>query len=72
MALAGPILAIDHGASVVTVYRGDVANVEVVPGQTVKAGQEIGRVGPGHQLHWELSIHGVDVDPVEWTRRQFP
>jgi murein DD-endopeptidase MepM/ murein hydrolase activator NlpD len=26
----------------------------------------------GPHLHWEMRVSGVPVDPMQWTRREFP
>ncbi len=66
---------LDHGWGVYTGYF-HLTTIGVEPGQVVEAGQPLGTVGTtgrstGPHLHWELRIHGVAVDPLEWTRQSF-
>ncbi len=74
--LHGNTLILDHGGGVFTTYA-HLQRFEVEPGQSVKTGDIIARVGStglstGPHLHWELWVGGADVDPVQWTERQFP
>lgn len=69
--LPGGTVGIDHGQGVVTMYMHQ-SRFAVKPGQSVRAGQVIGYVGmtgfaTGPHLHWSLYVHGVPVNPVEWT-----
>ena len=66
---------VDHGAGVVTGYHHLLEwNVEV--GQTVEAGEVIAKMGStgfstGPHLHWEMTIYGVNVDPMTWVGHAF-
>jgi len=67
---------IDHGWGVFTGYLHQSA-FEVQEGDWVEPGQLIGYVGAtgrvtGPHLHWEVSVGGVPVDPLEWTTQVFP
>ncbi|HXK34412.1 MAG TPA: M23 family metallopeptidase [Dehalococcoidia bacterium] len=77
VAFAGPLtvrgdsVIIDHGAGVFTAYH-HLSRIDVVQGQFVAQGAIIGAVGmtglsTGPHLHWELVVHGTNVDPVFWT-----
>ncbi|HET9985620.1 MAG TPA: M23 family metallopeptidase [Longimicrobiales bacterium] len=66
--LAGNAVYIDHGAGLVTAYF-HLSATDVAPGDTVEAGQVIGRVGAtgrvtGPHLHWVARYGGIDVDPL--------
>lgn len=68
--LRGLSVVVDHGAGVVSGYH-HLSALTVQEGQTVQAGQELGKVGStglagGPHLHWELAINGVRVDPMAW------
>lgn len=74
--MSGNTVVIDHGLGVFTKYfhLDEFANIEV--GEMVKKGSPVGRLGMtgysnGYHLHWELSVNGVSVDPVEWTKFVF-
>ena len=74
--LRGGVLIIDHGLGVMTGYYHLLERL-VEPGQTVTAGQPIGRVGStglssGPHLHWDLRVMNVTVDPAQWTQQAFP
>ena len=63
----GNAVDIDHGNGIVTRY-GHMAEVLASEGQTVKAGDVIGRVGStgrstGPHLHYEVRVDGEPVDP---------
>ena len=52
----------------------DFADIEV--GDFIRKGQPVGKLGVtgyanGYHLHWELTVNGVPVDPVEWTKKVF-
>lgn len=75
MPIRGISVLIDHGAGVVSGYHHlDSAIVEA--GEIVEAGSVIGELGStglstGPHLHWELTVWGINVDPVTWTERDF-
>lgn len=66
--LAGRALYIDHGAGLVTAYF-HLSEALVEAGDTVQAGQTIGRVGAsgrvtGPHLHWVVRYGPISVDPL--------
>lgn len=66
--LGGNVIYIDHGAGLVTAYL-HLSEQLVAEGDTVEAGQVIGRVGAtgrvtGPHLHWIVRYGGVTVDPL--------
>jgi hypothetical protein len=75
MPIRGNTVILDHGAGVRTGYHHlDETRVEV--GQSVEAGVVVGLMGStglstGPHLHWEMTIYGVNVDPMTWTRVDF-
>lgn len=80
VAYAGPLpvrgnaVIIDHGGGVFSGYF-HLASWAVSPGQAVAAGEIIGTVGQtglvtGPHLHWEMMVHGVNVNPLPWTQRE--
>jgi len=74
LTVRGNVVWIDHGMGVFSGYF-HLSEILVRVGQRVEQGDLIGRVGStglatGPHIHWELRIGGVDVDPLEWTRRR--
>ncbi|MGK7311431.1 MAG: M23 family metallopeptidase [Candidatus Longimicrobiales bacterium M2_2A_002] len=66
--LGGNVVYINHGAGLVTAYL-HLSEQLVAEGDTVSAGQLIGRVGAtgrvtGPHLHWIVRYGGVTVDPM--------
>lgn len=66
----GTMVEIDHGDGLTTRY-GHLSATEVRVGETVKAGEVIGRVGAtgratGPHLHYETRIDGEAVDPMRF------
>jgi len=64
----GCLVYLDHGAGLVTGYL-HLSDILVSEGDTVRAGQVIGRVGAtgrvtGPHLHWLANYGGVSVDPL--------
>lgn len=75
MPIRGNTVLIDHGAGVMTGYS-HLDSIEASVGEEVEPGQLIGTMGStgfstGPHLHWELTIYGVNVDPMTWTQRSF-
>ncbi|HJN92924.1 MAG TPA: M23 family metallopeptidase [Dehalococcoidia bacterium] len=63
---------IDHGGGVFSGHY-HMSEVFAEVGQVINAGEFLGRVGAtglatGPHLHWEIVVHGVTVDPVQWIR----
>jgi murein DD-endopeptidase MepM/ murein hydrolase activator NlpD len=76
LTVRGNAVLIDHGWGI---YSGlyHMSKIEVKVGQFVRQGQVIGRVGTtglstGPHLHWDVRVRGLNVDPLQWTRRIFP
>ena len=73
---SGTTVLLDHGAGLVTGYF-HLSQVLVVPGDTVDAGQVIGRVGSSGRvtkahLHWFAAYGGISVDPLDLIRPNGP
>jgi len=65
-------LVIDHGGGVFSGYY-HMSEAFLSVGAVVKTGDFIGRIGAtglatGPHLHWEMIVHAVTVDPVQWLR----
>lgn len=68
--LGGNVVYIDHGAGLVTAYL-HLSEQLVAEGDTVDAGQLIGRVGAtgrvtGPHLHWIVRYGSITVDPMSF------
>ncbi len=75
MPMRGLSVLIDHGAGVVSGYH-HLQEWSVTPEQRVEPGSLVALMGStglstGPHLHWELSIYGINVDPITWTERTF-
>ncbi len=67
----GNSVIVDHGAGVISGFF-HLSEMDVVPGQALTAGEQIGRVGAtglvtGSHLHWEVRVGGIAVEPREWV-----
>lgn len=74
--IRGFVTLIDHGRGVYTGYWHQ-SSILVNPGDVVTAGQQIGMIGnsglsTASHLHWEMWVGGVQVDPLQWVREEFP
>ncbi len=72
----GNAVIIDHGWGVYSGYWHQ-SEIYVQVGQMVSKGETIGALGgtglsTGAHLHWELWVHGVQVDPMQWVQQAFP
>lgn len=70
LAVRGNTVIIDHGGGVFSGYS-HLSEISVAAGQSVTAGELLGRVGTtglstGPHLHWELAVHGILVDGLRW------
>jgi len=76
LTVRGNAVIIDHGWGIYSgVYH--MSEINVTVGQRVKQGQVVGKIGStglstGSHLHWDLRVRGLNVDPMQWTRRVFP
>ncbi|MBN1953415.1 MAG: M23 family metallopeptidase, partial [Anaerolineae bacterium] len=76
LAVRGNVVVVDHGWGVLTGYW-HLSTIDVVVGQSVQAGDMLGRVGntglsTGSHLHWEVWVGGVSVDGRQWLTTVFP
>jgi murein DD-endopeptidase MepM/ murein hydrolase activator NlpD len=66
----GNLVVLDHGNGVTSRYA-HCSALDVVKGQVVAAGEQVGRVGStgrstGPHLHFEVRNNGTAVDPSSW------
>ena len=71
LGIYGNCVVIDHGLGLQSIY-GHLAKVDVREGDKVERGQIIGNTGMtglagGDHAHFGMQLHGVYVDPVEWS-----
>ena len=84
LTVRGNATIIDHGWGVYSAYFHQ-SEIDVKVGDSVKAGQIIGKVGntgrvedagafvgAGAHLHWEIWVNGIQVNPLEWLNNQYP
>lgn len=74
--LRGLIVIIDHGWGIMTGYY-HLSQVNLQVNDPVRTGQVLGLGGStglstGPHLHWDVRIHGVAVDGVQWLEQSFP
>ncbi len=74
--LRGNVLILDHGLGVMTAYF-HLSETFVAEGDTVTTGQMIAAGGStglstGAHLHWDVRVHTIAVNPLQWTTTPFP
>jgi murein DD-endopeptidase MepM/ murein hydrolase activator NlpD len=72
----GNAVILDHGLGVFTGFW-HLSQIDVEAGQLVRKGERVGLVGntglsTGPHLHWEMRVHNMPVNPIQWTRQIFP
>ena len=72
----GNAVIVDHGLGVFSAFW-HLSQIDVTAGQRVGKAHVVGLVGntglsTGPHLHWEMQVHSVPVNPLQWTRRSFP
>jgi murein DD-endopeptidase MepM/ murein hydrolase activator NlpD len=70
LTIYGNTVILDHGLGLQTLY-GHQSRIDVKVGDQIEKGQTLGRTGTtglavGDHLHFEVLIHGVAVNPIEW------
>ena len=75
MPIRGNSVLVDHGGGAKTGYH-HLSAIQANVGQDVDAGDVVGLVGhtglaTGPHLHWELTLWGVNVDPMTWLTTRF-
>lgn len=73
--LHGNVICIDHGQGVVSFYL-HLSRMLVKEGDTVKAGEVIGKIGQtgranGPHLHFSLYVNQVATNPVDWYKQVY-
>jgi murein DD-endopeptidase MepM/ murein hydrolase activator NlpD len=76
LTLRGNAVLIDHGMGLFSGYWHQ-SQLVVVKGQEVQAGDLIGYMGnsglvTGPHLHWEIRLHGIAVEPLQWVQQTIP
>jgi septal ring factor EnvC (AmiA/AmiB activator) len=68
----GLLVIVDHGGRHLSLY-GRLGDASVTVGQAVKAGQQLGTVGPGLEgpaLYFEIRSQGRPDDPLDWLEQR--
>lgn len=70
----GQTIFIDHGQGVITMFC-HLSEIAYLPGDTVKRGDVVGKVGntgrsTGPHLHWNVSLNNARVDPALFFRKR--
>ncbi len=73
--LHGNVICIDHGQGVVSFYL-HLSKMLVKEGDTVKAGEVIGKIGQsgranGPHLHFSLYVNQVATNPADWYKQVY-
>ena len=73
--LHGNVICIDHGQGVVSFYL-HLSKMLVKEGDTVKAGEVIGKIGQtgranGPHLHFSLYVNQVATNPIDWYKQVY-
>ena len=76
LAVRGNAILIDHGWGLYSGYW-HLSEFKVTPGQKVKQGDLIALSGDtgrstGAHLHWDMTLRGINVDPLQFTQEVFP
>ncbi len=76
LTVRGNATIIDHGWGVFSAYYHQ-ETISVNIGDQVVKGQEIGIIGKtgrvtGYHLHWEVWVHGIQVQPFDWLENSYP
>jgi len=76
LTIRGNAVIIDHGWGVYSGFWHQPA-IEVQVGQSVQKGDVIGKVGgtgrvTGADLHWEVWVNGIQVNPLDWLETVYP
>jgi murein DD-endopeptidase MepM/ murein hydrolase activator NlpD len=72
----GNSVVLDHGQGIFSYYL-HMRKISVKTGDVLEKGTPLGAMGSegvatGPHLHWSFVVSGERVDPLEWTRREFP
>ena len=75
MPIRGNSVIVDHGAGVMTGYH-HLSSIDVAVDDVVEAGSQLGGLGAtglttGPHVHWEVIVHGVNVNPLLWLFNSF-
>lgn len=72
---SGNVVYVDHGSGVISLYA-HLSSIGVRPGDMVRQGNVIGRVGQtgratGPHLHWSVYLNGQAIDPALFTQKNY-
>lgn len=72
-AASGNTVIIDHGLGILSLFYHLDSFADIEVGQKIAQGNPIGTIGKtgfatGYHLHWEMRIHNIPVDPLQWIK----
>lgn len=75
LVLSGFVVVLDHGQGVLSIYK-HLSKVCVRDGEKVSKGDLIGLSGSGGlstgaHLHWEIRVHSIPANPLQWIEEEF-
>ena len=70
---SGNTVVVDHGLGVLSLFYHLDGFADIEVGQKVSQGNPLGTIGKtgfatGYHLHWEMRIHNIPVDPLQWIK----
>ncbi len=74
--VTGNTIVIDHGCGVISLLCHLDQFADIAVDDKIRRGSPLGYTGKtgyatGDHLHWEMRVHNVSVDPLQWTRIDF-
>ena len=73
---SGNTVVIDHGHGLLSLFFHLDAFANIAVNQSIAKGNPLGTLGKtgyasGYHLHWEMRLHNIPIDPIQWTKTIF-